>query len=178
MWAVIFILPFYSSELYSIIRNTTSQLGAQHTPNAWIMNLTFILLGLGSIASGWGVLRGYAFHRVVLILFGLSLVLTAFFHHAPIDKSVEFDLQQDWLHSLFASTTGFSFTIFALSVAFIVQKKIDGIIAAGAGILATALSMLMFNLPDWMGIWQRFIFILCFGWLIYLFWDTDRLKKR
>lgn len=177
MWVVIFTLPFFSSQGYSIIRNTTSQLGAQQTPNAWIMNITFILLGVGSIASGWSFLRGFTFQRIVLVVFGLSLILTAFFHHAPIYTNIEYNQNEDWLHSLFASTTGMSFTIFALSVTFIVRKKVDGIIAFSAGILAMALSMLMFNITQWMGIWQRLIFILCFGWLIYLFSDPQKLKK-
>ncbi|MCB0497400.1 MAG: DUF998 domain-containing protein [Cyclobacteriaceae bacterium] len=178
MLMVVLILPFYSSESYSIILNTTSQLGAQQTPNAWIMNLTFVLLGLGSILSGWKILKGYTFHRVVLVLFGLSLVLAAIFHHAPVNTNLEYDLQQDWLHSVFASATGFSFTVFALSVTFIVEKKIDGLLAISAGILAMAFSMLMFNIPELMGIWQRLLFISCFGWLIYLFSNADKLKKR
>lgn len=37
MVIVIFILPFFSVEGYLFMKNTTSQLGAQSTPNAWIM---------------------------------------------------------------------------------------------------------------------------------------------
>ncbi|UCG92615.1 MAG: DUF998 domain-containing protein [candidate division WOR-3 bacterium] len=62
MLLVIFILPFYSFEEYSIIRNTTSQLGAHAAPNGWVMNLTFVLLGVTSIISGWKYLGRYWFH--------------------------------------------------------------------------------------------------------------------
>ena len=37
------------------------------------------------------------------------------------------------------------------------------------GIAATVLSMLMGNVPEFAGIWQRIIFIAAFAWLIYLF---------
>lgn len=43
---IMFALPFYSVDTYSIIKNTTSHLGAQSSPNAWIMNISFILVGL------------------------------------------------------------------------------------------------------------------------------------
>ncbi len=173
MWVVIFILPFYSVASYSIIRNTTSQLGAQQTPNAWIMNITFILLGVGSILSGWNYLKGYWFHKALLTLFGFCLVLTAFFHHAPVDISLTYDIREDELHSLFASLTGFAFTIFAISTGFIVQRKADMVVAIGVGILASALSALMFKIPEFMGIWQRMIFVMSFGWMTFLFWKRD-----
>ena len=72
---VIFILPFYSVESYSIVQNTTSHLGAQHAPYAWVMNTTFILLGLGSMLSGWPYLKGYGFHKLALLIFSSFAIL-------------------------------------------------------------------------------------------------------
>lgn len=168
MLIVIFALPFFSVEGYSILKNTTSQLGAQKTPNAWVMNAVFVLLGVSSIFAGWDPLKGYWSHRILLMIFGVSLILTAIFHHAPLDQ-VSYDESQDNLHSVFASITGFSFTLLAFSIAFTTPLKKDKILAVCIGIFATLLSFFMFSLPYFAGIWQRLIFIISFTWLIYIF---------
>ncbi|MBD3638317.1 MAG: DUF998 domain-containing protein [Crocinitomicaceae bacterium] len=169
MWIVIFVLPYFSLDNYSIIKNTTSHLGAQSTPNAWIMNVVFILLGAGSIYSGWSMLKYFWVQRTLLLIFGLSLISAAFFRHAPIDPTLPYIPRYDELHSIFASITGFSFTLFAISTAFVLKTKTQKICAAGIAILAMSLSILMFTVGDYMGVWQRMIFICSFGWMIYIF---------
>ena len=175
MLAVIFILPFYSVPGYSIIRNTTSQLGAQFSPNAWIMNFTFVSLGLSSIIAGWRFLDGCMFHRIFLLLFGISLVLTSFFNHAPLQPDIQYNLTEDEWHSYFAYSTGLSFTIFALATSFILENPIDRGLALGTGLIGTILSVLMSEGDQITGIWQRLIFIISFGWMIYAF---GRPEKR
>lgn len=76
---IMFLLPFYSADTYSIVKNTTSHLGAQSTPNAWIMNLAFILAGISCILEAWLHLRKYWFHKMLLSIFGLSLMFTGIF---------------------------------------------------------------------------------------------------
>ena len=120
---VIFILPFYSVESYSILENTSSQLGAQHAPYAWVMNTTFILLGLGSMLSGWPYLKGYGFHKLALLIFGFSLIGAAIYQHAPIVAGVAIDIEEDRMHSIFSSLTGASFTVFAMSAALILRRR-------------------------------------------------------
>lgn len=169
MLLVIFILPFFSAPGYSMLRNTTSQLGAQLTPNAWIMNLVFILLGLATLVEGWPLLKGFWFQRLFLVIFCSALIGTAIFRHAPITPGLAFDLQADQWHSSLASLTGSSFVIFAISSAFIEQGFWPRVLAIFAGLGATVLSLLFFNLPSFAGIWQRLIFILAFAWFIYFF---------
>ena len=175
MLAIIFILPSFSAEGYSITAHTTSELAAQHAPNAWVMNLTFIFLGVSSFLDGWRVLDNFWFQKIIIAIFGLALVLTAFFQHAPIDPNLAFDVGEDNMHSWFASITGLSFTVFAISSAFIETSRSRKILAVSIGIFATLLSMLIFNLPDYAGIWQRLIFISAFGWLIFFF--QGRIKE-
>lgn len=172
-----FLLPFFSVESYSIIKNTTSHLGAQHAPHAWIMNLTFLLLGIFSIVGGWKFYQGFWFHRILLICFGLALIFAAFYKHAPIDSGIEYDVQEDKLHSLFSTITGFSFTLLAISTSFILKQKTDRLIALAIGIMAVSLSILMFKFVDLMGIWQRLIFIFSFGWMIYVFRFREKIKN-
>ena len=177
MLLVIFILPHYSLEGYSILENTTSELGAQSTPNAWIMNLIFVGLGLCSIWAGWVFLGRNWIIKLILLLFGTALIMTAIFHHAPIDKALPHSLREDQLHSLFANITGFSFSVFAFSLGWIAENRRHKIMAFIIVVLAPILSIMMFSefTENWRGIWQRLIFILMFGWMIYAF-STYRIK--
>ncbi len=174
---VMFILPYYSSDGYLIIQNTTSHLGAQNVPNAWIMNITFCLLGLACILEAWLHLKHYWVHKILLTIFGVGLISTAVFQHAPIIEGIPYNALEDKLHSVFATIVGFSFTLFAFSTAFIEKTKINRLLALFMGLIAMGLSVLMFGLPDYMGIWQRTMFIFSFAWLIFLF-EGKRINER
>ncbi len=175
MLFVIFILPFYSLDDYTILRNTTSQLGAQNTPNSWIMNFTFVILGITSIYAGWRFLGKYWFQKIVLLVFGTALIMTAIFQHAPIDPSLYYSVKEDNMHSLFANITGFSFSILAVSIGFVAKERKHKILAFLVTLLAPLLSLMMFYeyTEGWKGIWQRFIFIGMFGWMIYTFYNYE-----
>ena len=173
MLLVIFILPFHSVAEYSILRNTTSQLGAQGAPNAWMMSVEFALLGLASIVDGWVRLSKYWIHKVLIVAFGISMVLTGIFQHAPVNSSTTSSLFEDNLHSVFSTIGGFSFILFAIAAAFIESSKLRKTIAVGIGLLAMLLSMLIFNLPDLAGVWQRLMFIVMFAWLMYFLFSRS-----
>lgn len=168
------ILPFFSVEGYRIIENTTSHLGAQQAPFAWVMNGTFIILGLASVIAGWKPLKGFYFQRAVLFVFGISLVGVAIFQHSPIVPDLAYDVLEDHLHSIFANIVGTSFTLFAVSMAFIEKSKRKRLQAVGIAVVASALSIGMFLFPQFGGVLQRGMFFLSFGWLIVVF---DRWGK-
>ena len=161
-----FILLFYSVPGYSLVRNTLSQLGAQVTPNAWIMNFIFISLGIGSITAGWNYNKKFVFHRIYLFIFGASLVFTAFFNHAPLSPEIQYNLVEDGWHSYFACSTGLPFTILAITTSYLLEKKTDKMLGVTTGISVIILSILMFDADQFKGIWQRLIFIIRFGWMI------------
>jgi len=167
MLPIVFILPFYSFNSYSILRNTTSHLAAQNTPNAWIMNLVFIFLGAATIVVGWERLKKFWIHKIILTCFGSALILTAVFQHAPIEHNIPFNIKEDELHSLFANICGWSFVSFAISAAFVETSSKRKILAVVAGVISLTLSILMFTFSDYMGIWQRLIFIISFAWLLF-----------
>jgi len=104
-------LPFKSFEGYSIISNTTSHLGAQGSPYAWVMNITFIILGLAAIQKASSSRIRYI--QFFGIVFGLSLSATGIFQHTPLVINVATNQLHNTLHSVFASSTGFSFTSLA-----------------------------------------------------------------
>lgn len=64
--AIMFLLPLWSFRGYSIAENTTSHLGAQGSPHAWVMNLVFIAIGLASFLAVAVKVRRYPFHVLVI----------------------------------------------------------------------------------------------------------------
>jgi hypothetical protein len=170
---VMFILPFYSTPGYSIIKNTLSQLGAQNTPNAWIMNFTFVSLGIGSIIAGWRYFEGFAFQKLFLILFGISVSLAAFFNHAPVNNLIQYKISEDGWHSYFIFSAGLTFFILTVSSTFIIEKRTDKLVAAAIGVSVIFLSILSSEIAHVPGVWQRLFFIISFGWMIFSFKIRD-----
>lgn len=175
MTLVIFILPAFSMEGYSMIKNTTSQLGAQLTPNAWVMNSIFSLLGiiyayqfLKAKNLNWSI-------RFLVLIFGASLIGTAIFSHAPIDLNLDYNEWEDKLHSFFASLTGFSFVGASMLIATFEKKTRLKIYGIGAAVFSMLMSLLIFTVTDYMGVWQRMMFLVSFFWLSYY---LEVIRKR
>ncbi len=164
-----FILPFFSAPGYSLSQNTLSELGAQNTPYNWMMNFVFILLAFVTFINGFKVLGEYHIQIFVLLIFCISLVLTGIFMHAPIDRGVVYDSFQNEMHSVFSTITGISFCTYCLIVSFITRWRTQKLIALGVGVIALLLSYLMFIHSDYRGLYQRGIFIIAFGWMLYSF---------
>lgn len=175
---VMFILPFFSVDTYSIIKNTTSRMGAQNTPNAWIMNAAFILIGVSSILEALLRLERLWFQRILLVIFGFGFIMIAVFRHAPITEGVAFDTNEDRLHSIFASLIGFTFTILSISTAFVEKAIKHRITDIFVGIAATLLSLMMQLLPSFAGLRQRAVFIMSFTWMIFMLERIPKLTEN
>ena len=74
-----------------------------------------IKVGIAGVLESWLHLGRFWFTQILLSIFGLSLALTGTFHHAPMIEGAVFNSLEDKLHSIFASSVGFSFIIFAIS---------------------------------------------------------------
>lgn len=166
---LMFVLPLFSVPDYSFIRNTICELGAQYSPYAWIMNFTFVFLAIGSVIAGWAYYEGFTLHRIVLVLFGIFLTLMAFFNHAPIDPYIRNNITEAGLHAYFACTAVFSFTILSIATSFIMERPHKRLLAIAAGVSVILLSVLTSESDQLAGVWQRLIFIISFGWMIYNF---------
>jgi hypothetical membrane protein len=173
MLLAMFMLPFYIVPDYSIIRNTLSELGAQSSPASWIINSIFAALAIISVISGWRCFEGFVFHRIMLILFGVSLTLAAFYSQAHVINNIHYNISVDGLHSFFACTTWMAFIILAFSTALIQEKQADRNLAISTGLSAIFLSLLVSEADKTAGIWQRLLFIISFGWMIYTFRTMD-----
>ncbi|MDY0234985.1 MAG: DUF998 domain-containing protein [Gudongella sp.] len=178
LFSVMFLLPFFTAEGYSIIKHTTSELGAQNTPNSWIMNLAFFAMGFACIIEAIIYLKGYLIQKIILIIFGVALIAAGVFSHMPIDRSIDFSLNEDYYHSIASSLTGFSFTIFTIAAAFIEFPKRRSIIAILVGLIVVGLSLLMIFIPEYSGVWQRLIFTISFVWMIYFFRRFEKNKRN
>ncbi|WP_207706936.1 DUF998 domain-containing protein [Alkalibaculum sporogenes] len=157
-------LALFSFAGYSILSNTTSHLGAQGSPYSWVMNIVFICLGVMAISITYHSRIRY--HQILGVVFGLSLVLTGFFKHAPLVDSVSVNQQHDLIHSIFASLTGFSFTLLTAGHGLISRgmQRTVGIIMVFVAII---ISIAMMTFPSIMGMLQRVMFVSAFGWLFF-----------
>ena len=172
----IFILPFFSAPSYSIVQNTLSELGAQNTPNNWIINLIFMSLSVFTAINGIKVLKGFPFQIILLLLFTISLFITAVYLHAPINHKIPFNSNENEIHSIFSTTTGIMFCTFCVAISFIVKTKQQIVLSLIIGIIALILSYSMFVHSDYRGLYQRGIFISVFGWFLYVFKKYKFLK--
>lgn len=168
MLLLVFVLPLFSFPGYSIICNNISELGAQFSPNGWIINFTIVLLAASSVIAGWQYFEGFILHRIILVLFGISLALTAVFNHAPVNTGIRYNITEAGLHSYFAATAVLSFTILALAAGLTMERQKDRLLAVATGLSLLALSVMASQSDHLSGIWQRLMFLISFGWMIYI----------
>jgi len=158
------ILPIFSFNEYAIIKHTTSHLGAQGSPNAWVMNIMFIVLGSTSIYIS--IKTKVRFHQLVGFLFGIGLIGAAFFRHAPVINLNAGRLLEDQIHSICASLTGVSFVLLSIGHGWM-HKDHQRIVSFIVGVIATFISIGMMMFPEVMGILQRIMFVTAFYWLFF-----------
>jgi hypothetical protein len=168
-----FILPLCDSYDHSITRNTLSYLAGQSHPGSWIMNSIFATLAISSVISGWGYYEGFAFHRIIMLLFGISLILAAIINQTHLTCKVLYYVSENGWHLYFISTAWLTFIILSFSTSLVLEKPSDRLIAIFTGISVILLSILVSEADRTAGIWQRLLFIISFGWMIYTFKPRD-----
>lgn len=164
----LFLLPIFSFEGYSITKNTLSELGAQKAPGNWLANSTIILLSLAVVLLSTKQLKLYWKQLVVLYFFAISFFLMGIYQLAGFDAHTHiFNYTDDALHSLFTMIAGFAFCLFCVYFIFIVRKKRHRWQTLAAFSLALAAPILMLLVPEYRGLFQRFLYLGVFGWLFY-----------
>lgn len=179
MVLTIFILPSFSSEEYSMVGHSLSELGAQSTPGNWIMNSVIILLGIVTVLLGMRVLRRFWIPLYLLYFFAIALGFTAIYNHAPI-TDMNFLKGEHITHSIFSLITGVAFSAYCIAILFTISKSVDKALAFLMFCLAIGLSLLMVTYPQYRGVFQRTLFITAFGWIFYslvTFKPQEALKK-
>jgi Protein of unknown function (DUF998) len=165
--------PFFSHPDYSSISHTTSELAGQNMPGAWIMRTGFIGFGAGTLAASALVFRRIPDVAAALMLFGLAMIVAAFWSNMPIDPALGGTAADDRLHSIAATGMGFAFAAaaalrlwrhrFALS-----QWPAWGALAAS---ILLPLGMVAFPMID--GALQRAMFVISFFWIAHEIRDAS-----
>lgn len=156
--------PFLSLPEYSSIRHTTSELAGQGMPSAWVMRAGFLAFGAGVLVDAGRRLAGRDWAFAPAVLFGCSMILTAVFSNAPIDRTAPFDATADGLHSVFSGLVGLSFALGALAVLFRHRRARDRIFDLVAIAASVGLPLVIFGLPGVAGLAQRAMFAISFVW--------------
>jgi hypothetical membrane protein len=159
---------------HSLIRNSISELGAQCSTNSWIMNLVMVMLAVGSVLAGWRTYEGYGFHRIILLLFGISLALASVFNHAPVNLDIEYNIIEDGWHSYLMNTTWLSFIILTFSTAQIPENPENRWWSVITGLSSISLLLLVKEADQTAGIWQRLQFIISFAWMLNTYKQTNQ----
>ncbi|MBE2201688.1 MAG: DUF998 domain-containing protein [Anaerolinea sp.] len=154
---------------YSWLTHTTSESAAQGLAGAWLARLGFVLFGLAVIWLAAAKTAVWARTAVWFhLVFGVCMVATAAFAHHPWLEGVPVDPVEDFLHSLTATMMGFAFAFGAM--ARLLQREADDRVGrvwdVTAVAAATFLPMLMGAQPDIIGLLQRAMFAVAYGWYV------------
>ncbi len=159
--------PLLMPSGYSWLSNTISESAAQGVAHAWLARVGLMIYGLAVIWAAvamrefWG-----AGARVCHLVFGLCMVAAAMYPIRPWDVNADYDVTEDYLHSLAATVMGFAYTFGVLCVYFQHAKssrrarRFDLIAAA----VATVFPLMMLNLPGLQGGIQRIMFLVSYVW--------------
>lgn len=153
--------PLYTAEEYSIISNSVSELGAQHTPNNFIMICAFITFGVGIVLDG---VKRFQFPLLPFILFGLAMAIVGVFPHKPVDSSQSFNAIYHNLHGILASIAGTAITVGFIWQGFRTHGR-QRIICFYMALIATIFPILMLSIPNYKGIIQRVMYVNILAWL-------------
>ena len=168
-----FIVPFLSEPRLSITGNTISDLGAQSTSSSWIINVILVSLSAGSLIAAWKHYEGFLFHKIILILFCVSLAFMAFFNHSPADASLPYNIVEDAWNRFFTGTMILAFIILAWSTGFILERNNKRILSFCAGALVILLTVLTHRSDEAAGLWQRIELGIMIGWMMWIFEKSD-----
>lgn len=171
--AVIITAHFFAPPGYTWTRNTISDIASQGHTRKWIMQAGFI--GFGILLAGGLVLKSFTMGRInpadiLILIYGLSVLVTGFFCEAPIDKSLAYSVRDAKLHSLFATVGGFSLSLGILWYLLAAASAPERILHLVFLVLITGLSML-FGVAEkgtffiGQGVVQRIMYLAAFIWL-------------
>ena len=153
--------PLYTVDEYSTVTNLISELGAQHTPNNFIMICAFIALGGGVLLEG---IRKFQVSLLPFILFGLAMAIVGIFPHKPLDSSQSFNAMYHNLHGIIANIAGTAITVGFTWQGFRTHGR-QRIICFYMAIIAIIFPILMLSIPSYQGIIQRVMYLHILGWL-------------
>jgi hypothetical protein len=153
--------PFYSEPDYAWFSHTVSELAAQNTRNAWVMQAGLFVLGAGILVD---YLRSRQPRDIPFAIFGLFIALSAIFPHKPFIDGRSFSGDIDFVHSIFASFAGVA-AVVGFILRFVNEERRGvKVIYLTLSVAYTILPGMMVVYPSLAGAFQRMIFFSFFIW--------------
>jgi hypothetical membrane protein len=165
--------PWYTVEGYDTTTNLISQLGAQNTPNNFIMVVGFLALGLGIVADG---IRRFSGPAVPFLAFGLFMALAGLLAHKPLSPDVPFNEIFHQAHGMLATLAGIAITAGLIWYGLRAVTVKSRVIAFTLAALCLALPLCMLYFQGAQGLIQRLMYLLMFSWLWVC--HPDRVSAR
>ena len=174
---VAFTATLYSETAMTVVETSLSELGAQQTKGNWIINTAFAAMSMATLIYGSYALKRHWMPLIVLYFFGISFGMTAIYPLAGMDEALHYNYTHDALHHLFSILSGFGFVLLCISLFFKIQDDMHILQTTLVLGIAIIFSILPMTFPEYNGLFQRFLFLICFGWLFYALTSYNFEKK-
>lgn len=148
---------------YSVITHSVSESAAQGVEGAWLARAGLILFGVGVIILSLRPLQLWSlWARLAHTGFGVSIMATAVFSHAPWDGS-PYNSFEDFLHSAASFGVGMTFTI-GVALVFLTRRAVSTRVFDLVALAAALAIPLLMPRVDAAGLAQRAMFLIAFLW--------------
>ncbi len=158
--------PVYMVDEFSYVSNIISELGAQNTPNNYIMIIGFLCVGIGIVING---VRHYSHSSLPFILFGAFVALAGMFPHKPVGEGVEFNGLVHEAHKILATLAGIAITVGFIWKGVQVKSSMRKILCYYLATVCTVFPLFMLYVPEYQGVIQRAMYVQVFLWFWFYF---------
>jgi len=175
---VIWIAHFFAPPAYTWTTNTVSELAAQGSPNAWIMQVG--LTGFGillciAIVQCWAECGRIYPPDIPLLVYGIAILASGVFSAAPIDPAQPYSAFEAGLHSVMATLAGIALSAaigwrmwLAPRVSYRIFHLVMLLLVFGLSLLFGLSENGVLALP--LGVVQRLLYLAGLGWLAAVPW--------
>ena len=156
---------------YNWTIHSISQLAAQGYGQAWLMRAGFILFGALVLLAGAGRIRAdrrHWYREAAIMLYGLAILLSGIFSTSSFLDGAPFSAAHARWHTIFATTAGVALSLGILLFALTDRPRSRQLAHLVTLVLITLLSALFGATPAAAGVFQRLLWIVGFGWLVFL----------
>ncbi len=151
---------------YSIVAHSISESAAQATTGAWLGRAGLGLLGAAGLLLATPISRGSRWARLGMLCFGVGLIASAVWSHAPWLPHLPSDPAEDMLHSLASSVVGVGIVSATLALTLRSPDRVGRWFSLVTLIVSCLAPALMATDSAHAGLWQRLMFGTAMVWLI------------
>jgi hypothetical protein len=168
MLLIMMIIPFFLSDPEEALSSTIESFSSSHHLYSFIITILLIFFGSGSVIFSWEHFNGLPFQRFTLLLFGCTFIFASILAHSWLYNISIDNIPLQTVHRCIAGISVISFSILAISTAFLLSEHRGRNVSFLSGTAALFGVFLQSELKGSAGLWQRFIILVFAGWLIYI----------